>query len=93
MTHRIPVTQYVLPHGRRRQEYFVTSSDALMQKAQAILDHGWRFEAEVLTTGDVSVTVTSDERDVDIEVFPNEPGGSDGAMTRLIDRAHARIGA
>jgi hypothetical protein len=96
MTYEIPVTQYLLPDGRRRQETYKTEDADLNQKAQNIINRGWRFEVEILRTGDVSLTVTDPDEDgfdIEIEVFKNEPGKADDAMKAVIARAHARIAA
>lgn len=82
--YNIPFTQYFLPHGRKALMFFGVS-DELGVQAQAIIDRGWRFEAEMLTTGEVSLTVSDpiEEIDVAIEVVPNGPEVVD-AVTRLI---------
>lgn len=71
----IPFTQYLLPDGRKR-ETGIDRPDEVAAKAQRIIDAGHRFEAEVLTTGDVSLTIhnIADEEDVAIKVVPNGPG-------------------
>lgn len=91
----IPFTQYMLPDGRPR-EIKIERSDAVADKAQQIIDAGYRFEAEVLTTGDVSFTVTGpmpddkeEEGDVDIEVTSNGPGVFE-AVDRLVERFHPK---
>jgi len=67
------VTQYLLPHGKTRR--MVTSvPDDLADTIQIIKDVGAVLEAEILTTGEVSVTITSGEwGDYDIAVVPNGP--------------------
>jgi len=52
----IPFTQYHLPNGRRTQEEFETDSASIEYLAHKIIEAGGRFEAEILTTGEVSVT-------------------------------------
>ena len=70
----IPFTQYLLPDGRKRAvEFSVSGEEAII--ARRVLDKGLRFEAEVLTTGEVSLTIFDPEKeeDVAIEVVPNGP--------------------
>lgn len=70
----IPFTQYLLPDGRTRP--ISIKRDQLTEvKANAILDKGFRFEAEMLLTGDISLTIhdPKNEEDVAIEVCKNGP--------------------
>ena len=73
----IPFTQYVLPHGRRREETIERPAD-IEALAQKFIDAGGRYECEVLTTGEVSFTAVfcdedGDEQDVEIEICANGP--------------------
>ncbi len=68
----IPVTQYHLPNGRRSLEYIERDED-IAAKAFEIIHAGYKFETEVLTTGVVSMTITDDQADVDIELCNNGP--------------------
>lgn len=55
----------------------------MVARADFILRHGFRFECEQLTTGDVSLTISDDDGDYAFQVVPN---GSDvpGAVDRLV---------
>jgi hypothetical protein len=68
----IPFTQYLLPNGERRETSIERPSD-IEAKAQAIIDAGFRFECEMLTTGAISLTISSGEDDVAMEVCTNGP--------------------
>lgn len=68
------VRQYLMPDGRLRE--VTTELPATLREAyMAMQQSGCRLEAEVLTTGEVSVTIfdPKEEVDVDIEVVPNGP--------------------
>lgn len=70
----VPFTQYIMPDGRVRTVSIEVSGD-LSTKVKDILDAGLTFECEVLTTGQVSMTITSHlYGDLDIRVVPNGPG-------------------
>jgi len=81
----IPFTQFMRPTGRP-MPVSIKRPDDIATKASAIIDAGYRFECEMLTTGDVSLTVTDDHGDLEIEVVPN---GTDvpAAVDRLVERA------
>lgn len=69
----IPFTQYLLPDGRRTI-LCIEKYGEIAQKAQEIINKGLRFEAEVLTTGEISLTITDDkEGDLAIEICRNGP--------------------
>lgn len=84
----IPFTQYVRPHGRKRDEAIERSPEIEALAQQFIDDGGW-FEAEVLIDGRVSLTacaiVDDEPDDIDIEVIPNGPGVGE-AVDRLVQR-------
>lgn len=85
----IPFTQYLRPDGRTRQVIFSVNGPAA-GLAKSIMDRGHRFEAEVLTTGEVSLTVTDPENedgaDLCIEISPNGPEVPT-AVLKLIGRS------
>lgn len=56
--YEIPFTQFLLPRGERRSVHFYTTSKEVYEKASRITDAGYRFEVEVLRTGQVSATIT-----------------------------------
>lgn len=78
----IRFTEFVLPRGEKRN-MFVKRPFAITQKAKHILALGYRFEAEVLTTGQISLTITSDICDVCIQICNNGPEVLE-AVDRLI---------
>lgn len=70
----IPFTQFVAPHGKRRDTSIEVAPD-VHEKAMRLIADGLRFECEVLSTGHVSMTITDPEDgDLDIRVRPNGPG-------------------
>ena len=88
----IPITQYLLPDGRKRQTGIVRPAEIAAQ-AQRCLEAGMRFEAEVLGSGHVSLTVVGEdedgeEGDLAIEVIENGPGVPE-AFDRLVQSAVA----
>jgi hypothetical protein len=79
----IPFTQYLLPHGHRR-ETTIEVSHEIARMAHGIIRRGLAFECEVLTTGEVSLTITDPENgDLAFQVVPNGPGVRD-AVERLV---------
>lgn len=70
----IPFTQYLLPDGRKKS-VSIERPDEIETRARRLIDAGYRFECEVLTTGDISLTVVDpyDEGDIAIEVVSNGP--------------------
>ena len=85
----IPFTQYLRPDGRKRPVIFTVAGDTAV-KADKVLRRGWRFEAEVLVTGEVSLTVEDDEDDEypcqAIQIVPNGPEVPK-AVERLVNDA------
>lgn len=84
----IPVTQYLFPHGRQREESIKRPRE-IADLAFKCIDAGMRFEAEVLTTGHVSLTVVGEdadgeECDLAVRVCQNGPAVVDAfdALTR-----------
>ena len=81
----IPFTQYKLPDGRR-VEISVHRPPDIAAKAMRIIEAGHVFECEVLTDGEVSLTITDpDKGDVDIDVCKNGPAVLD-AVDKMIWR-------
>jgi hypothetical protein len=74
----IPFTQFLRPNGVPRPIVFETTPEQAEVEANAlrIIEAGYRFEAEELSTGDISMTIAGpdeqgEEVDVAIEVVPN----------------------
>lgn len=83
----IKFTQYLLPDGRQKQ-ITVDRPDEIEKMADSIISRGLRFEAEMLTTGAISLTVhdPKEEDDIDIEVVANGP-----EVPVAIDRMITRV--
>lgn len=71
---KIPFTQYMLPHGHK-SETSIEMDDAIFDAAAKLIEKGYRFECEILTTGDISITCVDpeDSGDIAIEICPNGP--------------------
>jgi hypothetical protein len=70
----IPFTQYMRPNGRAVPVSIAVDPE-VAAIAQTIRARGLAFECEVLTTGQVSLTITDpEEGDLDIRVVENGPG-------------------
>lgn len=82
----IPFTQYLLPDGRQR-EVFIDRPEKIEAQAQLIIKRGLRFECEMLTDGEVSLTIHDPKKgeDIAIEIVPN---GTEvpKAVDRLVER-------
>lgn len=85
----IPFTQYMAPNGRK-QDVRINRPEEVSTKAEAIIAAGFRFECEVLTTCEVSLSIAGDDGDEDIEVVSNGPDVPN-AVDRLINRFSARL--
>lgn len=75
-------TQFLRPDGRKTL-IWIDRPDAVAARADFITLHGFRFECEQLTTGDVSFTISDDYGDYAIEVVTNGPGVPE-AVDRMI---------
>lgn len=71
-TGEIRFTQYMRPDGRPKP-IVIERPMPVVQKSERIRDAGLAFEAEVLLSGQVSMTITSDEADLDCVVCDNGP--------------------
>ncbi len=71
---KIPFTQYLLPDGRR-QATSIEMDDSISNAADALIKKGYRFECEILTTGDISITCVDpkDTGDIAIAICENGP--------------------
>ena len=91
----IPFTQYMLPDGRKK-DTGIERPAAIEALASKIIEAGFRFEAEVLGTGSVSLTIVGqneegEEDDLDIEVVENGPEVRE-AIDRMIMRFASKRG-
>ncbi len=66
----IPFTQYLRPCGRKK-EISIERPTEVCEKAMEIINAGYSFEIEVLTTGRVNMTISNDEDDHDMEIVDN----------------------
>ena len=80
----VPFTQYLRPSGRPIS-IELPCSEELKSSVEEIIKRGYRFEAEVLRTGEVSLTVSDGEQDLAIELTSNGPEVLH-AVNRLISR-------
>ena len=89
-TFEAQVVQFMRPSGRQNPTSTMLSDEVLpiYREMQAA---GCRFEAEVLRTGQVSVTISDDEADRDIEIVANGPGVQD-AMEKMLKRRRWETG-
>jgi hypothetical protein len=83
----IPFTQYILPHGRRRSIEFEAANENVERIAHELIERGCRFEAEILSTGMVSLTCEYPDLTLGIELSPNGPPIV-AAVERLVKNAH-----
>lgn len=81
-TFKADVMQFIMPHGDENP-----TSTQLPIAAEplylAMLEHGCRFEAEMLQTREISVTITSQDDDIDISITPNGPDVQVGMVAML----------
>ena len=66
----VEVIQFLRPDGRKRLCMTTLNYDLHVEYAAMQLQ-GWKFEAEVLTTSEVSLTITSEDRDEAVVIVPN----------------------
>lgn len=82
----IQFKQYIRPDGFTKSVSIDRPAE-IEEKAAMLVASGYVFEAEVLTTGEVSLTIEYDFDDespfVTMEVVPNGPGVPD-AVDRLV---------
>jgi len=64
------VTQYLRPDGRKNLGG-IDIDDKCMDQYRFMQDQDRRIAMEVLTTGEVSVTMEDDEQDYGIRIVPN----------------------
>jgi hypothetical protein len=82
----IPFTQYLRPDGRQ-QKIEVEMPAPIEHLAFTFIKAGGRYEAEVLRTGEASLTavykVDGEDQDIAIEICDNGPGVPD-AVEKLV---------
>ncbi len=85
----IPFTQFLRPDGRLRPVAVARPAD-IDALAQALSGAGCEFRCEVLTTGQVSLTVSNGQDDIAIEICDNDPSVP-GAVDRFVRAAHKEV--
>ena len=87
----IPFTQYLRPNGRKTPVEVERPSE-VESKAFALIEKGYVFECEQLTTGDVALTLYDphEELDVGIRVVSNGPAVLE-AVDELVIEMHERF--
>lgn len=86
----IPFTQYLLPDGKKRLIWINVSAGVGMKAAELIKSKGCHFDAEVLTTGEVSFTCEKDDDLVSIQICSNNSQVAE-AVKRLIEDASDKL--
>lgn len=71
---KVPFVQFLRPHGRSIV-VFTEVNDLYQKKVEELLRHGFRFEIEELTTGDIHMTISDPiiEEDVASRLCKNGP--------------------
>lgn len=73
MTGNVYFTQYLRPNGRKKL-LTIELPAPVVTKADFILSHGFKFEAEVLIPGQISFTVSDEDGDYFFKICDNGPG-------------------
>lgn len=86
----IPFTQYLRPDGRQKAVVIERPKEIVQEALKLISEHKCRFDIEVLTTGDVSMTCEQgrgrNHRVLSWEICPNGPAVPE-AVDRLVQKA------
>jgi hypothetical protein len=86
----IPFTQYLLPNGRPVSNSIDMPED-VEKKAAALIQAGYHFDIEVLTTGLVSMTCEDEEDVISIAICENGPPVVDSVRKIVEDAAHKKL--
>ncbi len=80
--YEVEVIQYLRPDGRNKK---VTTELPIETESlyQDMLSTNCRFESEVLMTGEISVSISNEEGDLDIEIITNGPEVQESMVTML----------
>lgn len=87
----IPFTQFMMPTGRPKPVK-IDRPENISDMAHALIAKGYRFECEMLQTGEVSFTITDEDADHEIEVCDNGPDVP-VRIDAMIERFAAKINA
>jgi len=85
----IEFTQYLLPNGRKRTVRIERPIE-IEALADEIVMSNLVFETEMLMTGQISLTVSNREEDLDSEIVPNGPEVP-LAVDRLVKRVYETL--
>jgi len=87
----IPFTQYLRPDGRK-VGVVIDRPEAIASMALKIMQAGYVFEVEHLTTGEASLTIADPKKGVDvaIKIVPNGPKVP-GAVDDMITDFYATL--
>lgn len=86
----VEVTQYMTPNGRPVLQSTKLPIDSLAAYKD-MKKSGCCFEAEMLRTRQVSLTISNGEEDVDIEIAANGPGIQQAMVAMLNRRQWIRV--
>lgn len=82
-TFSVRAPQYIRPNGRKASITCYLVPIDVQEDYIAMQEAGARIEREVLTTGEVSLTIAYKGEDVDIRVVPNGPEVIDALVSML----------
>ena len=68
MKYPIPATFYKLPNGEKHEVFLEAREEPFFKKAMIIIKSGFKFEFEVLTTDEVSLTIVDLKKDQDVAI-------------------------
>ena len=85
----IPFILYLRPDGRKRA-VTIDRPAPIWEKAKAIIEAGYVFECEELTTGHVSFTIADDEKDHAIQLAENGPLVP-ATVDTLVEEGYAKL--
>lgn len=77
-------TRYHLPNGRKTEEQIEVSKDAEILAA-ALMKRGFRFEVEILRTGEIHMDCCDNERQLANVVRANGPGMKQAAEKLVVE--------
>lgn len=87
----IHFTQFMRPAGRP-VDVSIDRPTPVAALAERLIQRGYGFECEQLSTGEVSLTIVDEHGDQDIEIVANGPDVP-LAIDRMIERFATRVGA
>ena len=80
------VTQFMRPNGRKVAKW-TRISTTFEPFYESMKEAGCQLQAEVLSTKEVSLTITNDETDLDIRVVPNDSAVQQAICDLLQDQS------